>query len=78
MPQQEHEENLHSVLTRLHQHGVRLSKEKCSFSKKKVKFCGHIFSNEGIRADPEKIEAIMNMGEPENVSEVKLLLGMAQ
>ena len=76
--QQEHDENLHSVLTRLQQHGVRLNKDKCSFSQKEVKFYGHFFSSEGITADPEKIEAITNMGKPENVSEVKSLLGMAQ
>ena len=74
----EHDQSLHGVLTRLQQHGVRLNKEKCSFSKSEVKFYGHIFSSEGVRADPGKIEAITNMSEPENVSEVKSLLGMAQ
>ena len=40
----EHDQNLHGVLTRLQQHGVRLNKEKSSFSKSEVKFYGHIFS----------------------------------
>ena len=74
----EHDQNLPGVLTRLQQHGVRLNKEKCSFSKSEVKFYGHIFSSEGVRAYPGKIEAITNMSEPENVSKVKSLLGMAQ
>ena len=74
----EHDQNLYGVLTRLQQHDVRLNKEKCSFSRSEVMVYGHIFSSEGIRADPEKIEAIMNMGEPANVSEVKSLQGMAQ
>ena len=74
----EHDQNLHGVLTRLQQQGIRLNKEKCSFSKSEVKFYGHIFSSEGVRADPGKIEAITNMSEPDNVSEVKSLLGMAQ
>ena len=74
----EHDQNLYGVLTRLQQHDVRLNKEKCSFSKSEVTFYGHIFSSEGLRADPEKIEAITNMSVPENVSEVKSLLGMAQ
>ena len=74
----EHDQNLYGVLTRLQQHNVRLNKEKCSFSKSEVTFYGHIFSSEGLRADPEKIEAITNMSVPENVSEVKSLLGMAQ
>jgi len=74
----EHDQNLYGVLTRLQQHDVRLNKEKCSFSRSEVTFYGHIFSSEGIRADPEKIQAITNMGEPANISEVKPLLGMAQ
>ena len=55
-----------------------LNKEKCSFSKNEVTFYGHIFSSEGLRANPEKIEATTKMSLPENVSEVKSLLGMAQ
>ena len=74
----EHDQNLYGVFTRLQQHYVRLNKEKCSFSKSEVTFYGHIFSSEGLRADPEKIEAITNMSVPENVSEVKSSLGMAQ
>ena len=74
----EHDQNFHGVLTRLQQHGVRLNKEKCSSSKSEFKFHGHIFSSEGVRADPKKKEAITDMSEPENVNEVKSLLGMAQ
>ena len=74
----EHDQNLYGVLTRLQQQDVRLNKEKCSFSKSEVTFYGHIFSSEGLRADPEKIEAITNMSAPKNVSKVKSLLGMAQ
>ena len=74
----EHDENLRGVLQRLQQHDVRLNKEKCSFSKSEIKFYGHIFSKNGIKADPGKIKAITDMSKPENVSEVKSLLGMAQ
>ena len=74
----EHDQNLYGVLTRFQQHGVRLNKEKCSFSRSEVTFYGYIFSSEGIKADPGKLEAITNMSEPENVSKVKSLLGMAQ
>ena len=74
----EHDENLRGVLQRLQQHDVRLNKKKCSFSKSEIKFYGHIFSKNGIKADPGKIKAITDMSKPENVSEVKSLLGMAQ
>ena len=74
----ERDQNLFGVLTRLQQHDVRLNEEKCSFSRSEVTFYGHAFTSEGIRADPEKIAVITNMSEPENASEVRSLLGMAQ
>ena len=76
--QQEHDENLRGVLERLKQLDFRLNKDKCSFSKSEVKFYGHIFSQNGVKAEPDKIKAITEMSKPVNVSEVKSLLGMAQ
>ncbi|KAK3720930.1 hypothetical protein QZH41_014537, partial [Actinostola sp. cb2023] len=76
--QKEHDKNLRQVLERLMQHNVRLNKDKCSFSKNEIKFYGHIFSSEGIKPDPSKIDAINNMSQPTNVSGVRSLLGMTQ
>lgn len=42
----------------------------------KVKFLGHIFTENGIKADNEKIEAIQHLREPSNVKELQRLLGM--
>lgn len=74
----EHDENLRDVLKRLHQHDVRLNKEKCSFSKSEINCYGHIFSSEGVKADPDKTQAITNMSKPESASKVRSLLGMTQ
>ena len=76
--QKKHDENLRGVLERLQQHGVRLNKEKCTFSRSEVKFYGQIFSKNGVKADPAKIKVIIDMSKPESVSKVKSLLGMAQ
>ena len=53
-----------------------LNKDKCSFSKTEVMFYSHVFSAEGIKPDPKKVEAINSATPPENASEVKSLLGM--
>ena len=37
---------------------------------------GYIFLSEGVRADPSKIEAIVDMPMQENVSDVHCFLGM--
>ena len=55
--------------------GVTLN-EKCVFSDSEIKFIGHIISKEGIQVDPEKIRAIVNLARPQNVSELRRLLGM--
>ena len=62
----------------LKENNVRLNKEKCVFSKSEVMFYGHILSANGIKADPKKIDAIKNAPPPQNISEVKSLLGVAQ
>ena len=39
---------------------------------------GTLFSADGIAADPNKTSAIVNAAAPQNASEVRSLLGMAQ
>ena len=76
--QHEHDICLKAVLERLKNNNVKLNREKCLFSKKQVCFYGHIFSASGIEADPKKTSAIVNAAAPQNASEVRSLLGMAQ
>ncbi|MCG8430742.1 MAG: RNA-directed DNA polymerase, partial [Candidatus Omnitrophica bacterium] len=74
----EHDRNLRAVLKRLKEHGVTLNLPKCHFYQSQVKFYGHIFSAEGIKPDPKKIQSIVDAPAPLDVSGVKSLLGMAQ
>ena len=55
---------------------ITLNLEKCEFSKTTVKVLGNIVSSEGASPDPDKIEAIVNLPAPKNVSEVRSFLGM--
>ena len=72
----EHDKNLEQVLARIEKSGLKLNKTKCKFGLNEVKYVGHIFSSEGVRADPSKIEAIVDMPMPENASDVHRFLGM--
>ena len=76
--QEEHDRELKKILTRLKEYNVSLNREKCEFSKSEIEFYGHVFSADGIKPDPKKITAILEMDPPQNASEVKSLLGMAQ
>ena len=53
--QKEHGISLRAVLKKLDESGATLNPEKCVFSKKEVKFTGHILNEEGIKSDPNKV-----------------------
>ena len=74
----EHEENLDACLTRIQEIGLTLHREKCNFGKTSVKWFGYVFSEEGISADPSKIESIKAAGRPLNSSEMKSFLQACQ
>ncbi|XP_028514411.1 uncharacterized protein K02A2.6 [Exaiptasia diaphana] len=72
----EHGERLNAVLTRLQDAKVTLNADKCQFECDNVKFLGHIVGKDGIRIDPSKVEAIKEMAEPSDVSDLRRFLGM--
>ena len=72
----EHDERLLAVLQRIQDARVTLNREKCVFHQSSVKFLGHIVDQEGIHADPEKTEAIRQMKAPDNVTELRMFMGM--
>ena len=73
---EEHTQNLRAALNRIREVGLTLNKKKCKFNQESIKFFGHIFSKEGIQADPSKVEAIMKMPAPEDATAVRSFLGM--
>ena len=54
-----------------------LFRSKCEFWLKEVQFLGHVVSNEGIKVDPSKIEAVLNWDRPRTPTEVRSFLGLA-
>ncbi|KAK7105840.1 hypothetical protein V1264_017168 [Littorina saxatilis] len=72
----EHDERLRQVLERVRQAGLKLNKEKCEFRKTKLDFLGHTISQDGIQPDLSKVKAIIEMTEPQDVSELRRFLGM--
>ena len=68
---------LMATLQQLETAGVTLNQGKCEFRRTELKFLGHIVSKEGIHADPDKTAALVNMKPPNNVSELRRFMGMA-
>ena len=75
--QAEHDQRLEAALRHIEEAGATLNPEKCEFSKSKIIFPGHVIDAEGIKADPEKTEAIRKMSAPTSVSELRRFMGMA-
>ena len=73
---EEHDERLEKVLQRLQELGMTLNSAKCQFAQKSIKFLGHVIDSTGIRADPSKVAAIVEVPAPENVGDVRRFLGM--
>lgn len=64
------------VMKRIKNAGLTLNKEKCEFHVSKIKFLGHMLSARGVEVDPEKVEAISKLREPDNKTELQRILGM--
>ena len=71
-----HDEKLKAVLTRLEEKGLTLNYNKCEFNTDNISFYGLIFSKDGLSPDPAKISVIKNGSAPNNIDEVRSLLGM--
>ena len=68
--EQDHEEHLIIVLTRLRDHQLYAKFSKCEFWLKTVPFLGHVLSENGISVDPSKVQEVMDWKAPSTVHEV--------
>jgi len=72
---QEHLEHLRQVFLICKKYGISLNPKKSLFGLEEGKLLGHIFSKDGIRIDPERIQAILQMPHPRNIKELQAFLG---
>lgn len=56
--------------------GLRLNKDKCRLSQKELNFLGQVVTKDGIAPNQERVKAITAMEPPQNVGELRRLLGM--
>jgi hypothetical protein len=71
-----HLEHLEEVFSRLKEAGLKLKPSKCNLLKTEVAFLGHIVTQEGVKTDPTKVEAIRNWPVPKNLTEIRSFLGI--
>ena len=71
----EHLDHLRQVLIKCREFGISLNPKKTLFGLEEGKILGHIISKEGIRVDPARREAILNIRHPRNIKELQAFLG---
>ena len=72
---QDHDHNLVRFLERCRSVGIKLNPDKCKLQRTQVPFMGHLVTDEGIKPDPEKVKAIIEMPPPTDVEGVFRLCG---
>ena len=73
--EENHLEDLKETFNTLRSYIMKLNPGKCAFRVTVGKFLGFMVSQRGVKANPNKIQAIMEMAPPRNVKEVQSLNG---
>jgi hypothetical protein len=76
--EQEHLKNLDNVLSRMQRFGLRANLSKCYLFKENVTYCGHEIGSDGLKKSQDKIDAILKVKKPENVTQLRSFLGLVQ
>ena len=72
-----HRSHLRQVFDRLRAAGLVLRGKKCHIGLSAVDYLGHVFSGSGMAPDPKKIQAVLQLPEPTDVTTLRHFLGLA-
>jgi hypothetical protein len=73
-----HLKNVETLLKILQENKFHANKSKCSFEQKEIVFLGHVVSDEGIKVDPKKIEAVTEWPRPKSMTSLRGCLGLIE
>ena len=73
--EEKHLDDLQETFDTLRRYNMKLNMSKCAFGVLSGKYLGFMVSHRGIEANPNKIQAILNMEPPRNIKEVQSLIG---
>lgn len=72
----EHLISLNKIFSALNVHNLKVQMSKCKFLAKETQFLGHIVTQNGLKPNRSKIEAIINVPIPRTVKQIKSFLGL--
>ena len=71
----DHDQNLRGLLQRGRDNGISFNRTKCKFRLPEVDFMGHVVTTSGLKPDPKKIDAVLNMQRPMDHKAIQRLQG---
>jgi hypothetical protein len=66
---------LGQVIQRATNYNLKLNFDKCKIRKSNVPYMGHVISDQGLKADPRKVEAIVEMPKPKDKEGIRRFIG---
>ena len=73
---EDHLSNLECVFSRLSEHGLKLSVDKCAFFKTEVSYLGHMVGRDGIKPLESNVRAILEFPRPDTIKKLRTFNGM--
>ena len=74
--QEQHDRHLLQLLKAAKAKGLVFNSRKCHISQKQITFFGMIFSGQGMKPDPMKIQALQDLTMPQNQKQLQSFLGL--
>ena len=72
----EHDNNLLNLMQTAQDHGLVFNSNKCSICQPQISFYGAIFTVQGMKPDPVKIQALQDLPAPQNPKQLQSFLGL--
>jgi len=72
---EEHVQHVRTILKKLIKHKLVAKMSKCELHKLKISFLCHVVSKDSVETDPEKIKAMAELPQPENIKQMQSFLG---
>ena len=71
----DHDLKIKRLFERCRAKQIKLNSSKIEFKKTSMPYIGHILTPDGVKADPAKVKAILEMKQPSDVAGVRRILG---
>ena len=72
----DHDKNLDALLERAEKSGLIFNLDKLELREPQIDFTGHVLTQDGLKADPKKIEAVKNLPSPKDKAEIQRFIAL--